>query len=228
LRVRGLANGEIAMNIKASGRSALIITAALWLCAAGPMRATESDARTTDTTKADGSAGAPVALNKFTKPRAKKHTAAAASKSSKTAAKTSDVKKPDDADASKDDGATPIPPSVANANARLQGDTAADNALKVASAQADSALQSAKQDDQANVPAANTEVVSADQLNEVDRSLTDEKAPTATLALASMTQTSARLSSDDSTWNQTSLIGKIFIAFGGLLTLASAARMFMA
>jgi hypothetical protein len=220
------------MNIKASGRSALIIAAGLWLCIAGPMRATESDARVADTTtKADSAAGAPVALNKFAKPRAKKH-AAAPSKSGKTAAKTQDGKtqdgrKSDDAEASKVDAATAIPSAVANANAQLPGgDTAADNALKVASAQADSALQSARQDDQASVPAVNTEVVSADQLNEVDRSLSDEKAPAATLALASMTQ--ARASSDDSTWNQTSLIGKIFIAFGGLLTLASAARMFMA
>jgi hypothetical protein len=35
-------------------------------------------------------------------------------------------------------------------------------------------------------------------------------------------------SKEDSTWDQTSLIGKIFIAFGALLTIASAARMFMA
>ena len=35
-------------------------------------------------------------------------------------------------------------------------------------------------------------------------------------------------SNDSSTWDQTSLIGKIFIAFGALLTMASAARMFMA
>ena len=33
---------------------------------------------------------------------------------------------------------------------------------------------------------------------------------------------------DDTLWSQTSLIGKIFIAFGGLLTVASAARMFIA
>ena len=33
---------------------------------------------------------------------------------------------------------------------------------------------------------------------------------------------------ESSTWDQTSLIGKIFIAFGALLTMASAARMFMA
>jgi hypothetical protein len=43
-----------------------------------------------------------------------------------------------------------------------------------------------------------------------------------------MAQAPAAVSSSDSTWDQTSLIGKIFIAFGGLLTLASAARMFMA
>jgi len=216
------------MNIKASGRSALIITAGLWLCIAGPMRATESDARAADTAaKADGTAGTPVALNKFAKPRVKKH-AAAPSKSSKTAAKTPEVKKPDVAEAPKDNAAAPIPPSVANANAQLPGgESAADNVLKVASAQADSALQSARQDDQANASPQTTDVVSADQLNDVDRSLTDEKPPTATLALASMSQSYAR-ASDDSTWNQTSLIGKIFIAFGGLLTVASAARMFMA
>jgi hypothetical protein len=33
---------------------------------------------------------------------------------------------------------------------------------------------------------------------------------------------------ESSTWDQTSLIGKIFIGFGTLLTMASAARMFMA
>jgi hypothetical protein len=33
---------------------------------------------------------------------------------------------------------------------------------------------------------------------------------------------------DSSTLDKTSLIGKVFIAFGALLTLASAARMFMA
>jgi hypothetical protein len=38
----------------------------------------------------------------------------------------------------------------------------------------------------------------------------------------------AAASNDNSTWDQTSLIGKIFIAFGALLTIASAARMFMA
>jgi hypothetical protein len=34
--------------------------------------------------------------------------------------------------------------------------------------------------------------------------------------------------SEHSIWDETSLIGKIFIGFGALLTIASAARMFMA
>jgi hypothetical protein len=86
---------------------------------------------------------------------------------------------------------------------------------------------------QAPAPAANAELVSADQLNDVDRALSDsrnddrDKAAAATLAMA-VAQAPVMASTDDSTWGQTTLIGKIFIAFGGLLTLASAARMFMA
>jgi hypothetical protein len=217
------------MDIKASGRSALIITAGLWMCFAGPMRATESDARASDA-KATESTGAPIALNKFAKPRSKKHIAVASRKSGKVAAKTPDASKAGDADtASAEAASSTIPASVANANAQLQaGDTPANNALKIAAAQADSVLKTTVQGGPAGASVANTELVSADQLNEVDRSLGDDKAdkaPAPTMAMAAM-QMPAR--SDDSAWNQTSLIGRIFIAFGGLLTLASAARMFMA
>jgi hypothetical protein len=225
------------MNYKASGRSALIITAGLWMCFAGPMRATESAARASDSAaKTESAAGAPVALNKFTKHRSKKQ-AAVSRKPEKVAAKPADAKKADQTDAAQDDAASPnIPPSVANANAQLQtGDSPADNALKVASVQADNALKTARQDDQAqnsapssaNASAATAELVSPDQLNEVDRSISDDKAPAATLSMA-VAQTPATVRSSDSTWDQASLIGKVFIAFGGLLTFASAARMFMA
>ena len=71
-------------------------------------------------------------------------------------------------------------------------------------------------------------MVAADQLNDVDRgTVTDDKAPAPTLSMA-VAQTPYTAGDIDSTWNQTSLIGKIFVAFGGLLTVASAARMFMA
>jgi hypothetical protein len=214
------------MNIKASGRSALIITAGLWMCFAGPMRAT--DARASDSTaKTESTAGAPVALNKFTKHRSKKQ-AAVSHKPDKAASKPADAKKADQDDTAQADAAAPnIPSSVANANAQLQaGDTPADDALKTAAAQADNALKTARQNDQANA-SGNAELVSADQLNEVDRSLSDDKAPAPTLSMA-VAQAPATARSSDSTWDQASLIGKIFIAFGGLLTFASAARMFMA
>jgi len=72
----------------------------------------------------------------------------------------------------------------------------------------------------------------ADQLSESDRAArpddvktpvvvtqTEAPAPGANLVVAG---------SQNATWDETSLIGKVFIAFGALLTLASAARMFMA
>jgi hypothetical protein len=219
------------MNIKASGRSALIITAGFWLCFAGPMRGTESNARTADSTaRTESATGAPIVL---TRQHPKKQATAHSRNSSKTA-KTSDGskgvdgKKADDA-AAEDATPTNIPPSVANANAQLQtGDTAAADAAKNMSTQADNVLKNARQGPApADVAAATTELVSADQLNEVDRSLSEDK-PAPTLAMALTPTTSSSASSDDSTWGQTSLIGKVFIAFGGLLTLASAARMFMA
>src|SRR6185295_5617110 len=83
---------------------------------------------------------------------------------------------------------------------------------------------------------ADAALVAADQLNEVDRVMSEakieekdkDKAPAATPAVPVAQAPAVAASTDDSSWGQASLIGKIFIAFGGLLTLASAARMFMA
>jgi hypothetical protein len=72
-----------------------------------------------------------------------------------------------------------------------------------------------------------TILVAADQLNEVDRSLREggqEPAVSANPPPAPV----AAVGGEGSTWDRTSLIGKIFIGFGALLTMASAARMFMA
>lgn len=237
------------MKIKASGRSAVTIATGIWVCFAAPLHATETADGATETT---ATAGAPVALSKFTKHRSekpRKHVSKGVEKSTTTASKISESKKPADAEASKDDGAPPtITPAVADANAQMSaGDTLADKAVKTMSAQADNVLLAAKQggvtDLQPSTPPATPDVVSEDQLNDVDRALSENKVDQAapSLALASIeapaqaaaAQTPAAtmspaVSNDDSTWGQTSLIGKIFIAFGGLLTLASAARMFIA
>lgn len=64
---------------------------------------------------------------------------------------------------------------------------------------------------------------SSDQLNDTDRNAaatSEASVPHTTL----MTATSG----DRSVWDETSLIGKVFIGFGAVLTVASAARMFIA
>lgn len=235
------------MNVKASARSALIVAAGFWMCLASPLQAAEDRSVAAATT--EGAAGPPVALGKFTKKsrhwkRASLHRKSVriASKASRHNAKTA-AKNKTSAAMKNDNYPSAIPPSVANAHAQLAAadlpadmdsvSTKAGDMLRTMSARQ---LASAGQDVPA--PAAAAELVSADQLNEVDRALSDaksddkDKAPSATLAMAvaqaPAPAQAAVVSADDSAWNRTSLIGKIFIALGGLLTLASAARMFMA
>jgi hypothetical protein len=228
------------MIIKANGRSALILTTGLLVClAAGPSQAAPASAdNAAANAKAENAATAPVALNKYTKQAARHGRSYAQRKSSKLAEKSSAGKKATDDPA--DDGdnssaSSAIPPSVANANAALATpDTPTGDAAKAMSARANEILQAAP-DNPANAqPAALTQIVSADQLNDVDRAL-QSASPAPTLAVASAEPpavpapaVTAAGNSESSTWDQTSLIGKIFIGFGALLTMASAARMFMA
>jgi hypothetical protein len=243
------------MNIKASGCSALIIAAGFWVCIPGPLQAAEDADGGVAAYRTESVAGPPIALNKFAKKsRHWKHVSSqrksvkvasrdAAEPAKASEKKISEKKKTREIDAAlNDDGSAPsLPPAVANANAQLaSADGPADSATALSSQARDRLqLMAANQSDpQAQSPTQNTELVAADQLNDVDRALSEsrnddrDKAPAATLAMAAAqppapTQ-AATVSADDSAWSQTSLIGKIFIAFGGLLTLASAARMFMA
>jgi hypothetical protein len=226
------------MTIKASGRSALILAAGLWVCFAGPSQAA-ADADSADYTAAssqpENTAGAPIALNKYIKHGSRHGKHYAHRKSSKVALSSANDKKPaatDERDNST--AASAIPPSVANANAQLAAaDTPTANAM---SARANDILQTAPDNSTNTQPAADSQVVSADQLNDVDRALhaTPPPAPAPALTMASAEAPAAPAppvmasSNENSTWDQTSLIGKIFIGFGALLTMASAARMFMA
>jgi len=222
------------MTTRANGRSALILATGLFVCFAGPSQAAGADADNAATSsKPENAAGAPIALDKYTK-HAARH---AHRKSSKVALKSSTAKKPATTDVTADDGDSPtaIPPSVANANAQLaSADTPAGKA-KAMSARANEILQTAPDNAADAQPAAETQVVSADQLNDVDRTLRETTRPAPTLAMAAAQAPAASAatvmaadSNESSTWDQTSLIGKIFIGFGALLTMASAARMFMA
>jgi hypothetical protein len=151
-----------------------------------------------------------------------------ARKSAKVASKSADSKKSTENDAAdvSSTNAPKIPSTVANANAQLTSSDAADSASAM-TAKANTMLLAA-----ADKPIpADAAVVSSDQLNDVDRALQQTPPSTQTVAMASAkaapTTPAFASGGDSSTWDQTSLIGKIFIGFGALLTVASAARMFM-
>jgi hypothetical protein len=230
------------MIVKASARSTLILATTLifatgvGLCLAGPSQAAEGADDVTATSNSESVAGAPIALNKYTKRSARHSRKYAHHKSDNVELKSTAGKKDAAADVAADDAnnssALPsaIPASVANANARLASADTPVGSAKAMSARANNILQAAADTPAQVQPARDSQVVSADQLNDVDRALHESNPPAAaTVAMApAPAPVVTAASNESSTWDQTSLIGKIFIGFGALLTMASAARMFMA
>jgi hypothetical protein len=226
------------MTIKASAGSAMILAAGLLIGFAGlsPAMAAGEDSAAVSKSESATSGKSVKHGSRYLKKRYAHRTYThAASKSVES--KKADEKQVADASG----GTTPaIPEWLANANAQMTAADAAPDSAKGMSAamseKANTVLQAAV-DKPADAEApADTAVVAPDQLNETDRALHLQEAPatsTQTVALASTSRAAAEGASqaannDSSTLDKTSLIGKIFIAFGALLTMASAARMFMA
>jgi hypothetical protein len=214
------------MIIKASGRSALIMTAGLLVLLASPvLAATDGD----DSADSKSATAAPVTH------RAVRHVSHhrqsyAHQKSQAVATKTDDDKKAATADATPDDNkALPdIPPSIANARAQMLLAGAQINAA--AAIPPGTNVAPAAPDSSANASADNgTFMVAADQLNDVDRTLQEGSSTAAPTTTASSPPPApaTTMTGESSVWDETSLIGKIFIGFGALLTMASAARMFI-
>ena len=223
------------MTIKASGRSALILAAGLWIgFGIGFVR--PSLAATADT-----GANAAATPDNSAK-HGSHHKKEAHRKSDKAADKSAPDTKAAGATASDGGDKAPavpsaqIPPTVANANAQLTPTDSPADSARAMSERVTNILQGIPDDSADAAPAAGSPVVAADQLNDVDRALHETTPPTTPVALASADAPVPAISptavaantSDNSTWDETSLIGKIFIGFGALLTMASAARMFMA
>jgi hypothetical protein len=210
------------MTIKAGGRVALIAATGLLACVVGvswtvaASNAAEQKSEYVSTSKKVKQ----VRYYKRYAHRKYTHTAQKSSEEKKAGIEVADAGVP---------GA--LPNSVANANARMGGDVAND-AAPAMTARANALLSNDQPADQQG-SVTTLQVVEADQLNDVDKTL-QEQAPASqtTVAVAPTkpvtTVASKPAASETSTWDQTSLIGKIFIAFGALLTVASAARMFMA
>lgn len=242
------------MSIGASGRSAWIIAAGLLLGFAGPMGTTDSAAEPAGMAAAPQAAekvGAPVKLGRFSKHRTHKRHAARTRKSVKSEPKTNAKAQETTASTAHDSNKpVPLPPTIANANASVEMPDGAEGLSRDGSPKTEAGtlassageMLAVKQEDGAlpadntASPAARVEIVSSDEVNEIDRTLAENRQDAPSLALASIdlappsdsAKTGQTMASDSSTWNQTSLIGKIFIAFGGLLMIGSAARMFMA
>jgi hypothetical protein len=217
--------------IKATGLAALTLAAALFMFLGDATQAAPTSADTTASSNEDGAS----------KPTRHRRHYAHRRSSSKTAQKSSD----DKADKSEKDtssaavnnavpASSAMPPSVANANARLAAaDTPTAAAATAMTSRANENLLAAGDD---TVPASgpDNKVVASDQLNDVDRALQQDNPSAQKTVLAAVDAQPrpgpgvAASSGESSTWDQTSLIGKIFIGFGALLTVASAARMFMA
>jgi hypothetical protein len=212
------------MTIKASGRSALILAAGIFVCVAGlaPATAANSDRAATASKSDSATSGKSVRQSARQWKRYSR-------RSGKIASKPAETKKAAEKDIASSDSTLAIPASVANANAQL---ASAEPAPAPGSAQAmteKANILLAAADKPAEAEAES--VVASDQLNDIDRALQQNPA-TQTVAMAPVRATAAppvvASSNESSAWDQTSLIGKIFIAFGALLTMASAARMFMA
>jgi hypothetical protein len=235
------------MTIKAGGRSALIsaliLATGLFVCfaASSPMAAGADDNAVVNSksasSEADGAAGEATAVRKYVRHGSRHWKRHAHRKPDSLALKSSATRKARADDIAPDDGGISIPPRLANANAQVAAadtpvgtpadtpavETPAGNA-RAMSARANDILQT--EQPAGAQPAADAQVISTDQLNDVDRTLQTSPSSAPTMAGADTAAAPEVASRDEnSSWDQASLIGKLFMGFGALLTVASAARM---
>ena len=210
------------MIINASGRSALIFAAALFVLLAGPAMAATDNDDATAAAKPDSQA-ASATLHK-TYRHASHHRKRYAHRKLHAIAKADDDKKTTatDAVAHHDTGLPAIPPSIANANAQM---LLAGTQIGAAAVIPVGTEVPATTSNNANADS-ETLVAAADQLSDDDRTL-QQGSSTAAATVGSSPAPAATMTNESSVWDQASLIGKLFIGFGALLTMASAARMFI-
>jgi hypothetical protein len=226
----------------ASGRSALIVAVGLLVSLASPVTA----ATDADDSTPESKSGTTATVTQRPVRHAWHHRRHYTHRRSHPVATKTDDKEADQkvatTDAAPNDGKAPndnrvssnIPPSIANANAQMLLAGVQLSAAAAIPSGADAASMAS--DNSAKTAADNgTFMVAADQLNDVDKTLQEssstpaaaDAAPAVTTASPPPVAAAATMTSESSTWDQTSLIGKIFIGFGALLTMASAARMFI-
>lgn len=237
------------MTVKASAAGALMLATGLILSIAGPSPATAAGSEGAAASKSESATSEKSTKSSSRYLKKKRH---AHRKYTRTASKSAETGK-----AAADAGASTrqaIPESVANANAQMNstdaaqgdiGDSAKGMSQAISAKASTILLAAADNHADGQAPAEGAAVATPDQLNDVDKVLQEsrslqtgasqtvapEPAASQTVAIGqakpAQQDNPAQVSGSDSL-DKTSLIGKIFIAFGTLLTMASAARMFMA
>jgi hypothetical protein len=210
---------------KASVRCALILATGAFVLCASPVMAVDNDGSAANATSSSQAAPA-------SRPRSFRHTwhhrRHYAHRRIHAIARAVDEKADDEktaapAAATSDNKALPeMPSSIANANAQMLLTSAQ---IGAAAAIPSGTGTSATPSNAANA-SGEFAVAASDQLNDADKNL-QESGSTATATATPPPAPAMTMSGESSIWDQTSLIGKIFIGFGALLTVASAARMFI-
>jgi hypothetical protein len=223
--------------LKASRRAALLLLAAVFVLFGGAAQAAPSSPTSSKADDASKQADVVKSGKQRHHTSSRRTGSKSAQKSDDKAGKTSVAAKADEAriDNSADSdipASSQMPPEVANAHAQLAAaDTPPAAAASAMTGRANNNVQAAA--DNTAAPNAESQAVAPDQASDPDRALQQDTQP-AQKAVIAATDAQPRpapvmASSDHSSaWDQSSLIGKIFIGVGTLLTLASAARMFMA
>lgn len=229
--------------VKASGRAALIVLAGLLLLFGGLAQAAPgSSTSRSDNAGKQADAAKPskhrrhesgrTGSSKTAQKSDDKSDAPAKADEAKSDTKAADAKAADGKAGNDEPASSQMPSAVANANAQLAtGDTPTAAAAPAMTDRANDNVQAAAEN--TNDATAEGQVVAPDQLNDIDRAVQQDNPPAqkAVIAAAEPQPRPAPVmasSQQSSAWDQSSLIGKIFIGVGTLLTLASAARMFMA
>jgi hypothetical protein len=214
-----------------------VIAATGALLIAGPLQA--APAETSDAAAQTKSASKPLALVKTKKatsqktartPRVHRGAAAKAERKSEPAQKRQRAAK----DAA-DKPETELKPDVANAQARwagpikgeaaISGKPPMDQDVEAQRATLQGATESAQASSDSETAAA-VDVAAAEPA--VAESQPAAQPPRVVRPVSATPVAEARPAAGGGAWDQSTLIGKIFIAFGGMLTLASAARMLIA
>ncbi|WP_253710230.1 hypothetical protein [Bradyrhizobium sp. WD16] len=237
------------MKYPANGRWALIVAAGiLAFCASEAQAGLFSFS--TDTAQADAAAAPPALAqqaetSKPAKPsrqtKSRRHRTEHSAKAKKT--ETPPAAETSAADSAAKAGRTGVsenanteakptmPPAIANANAQMLNPAPAQSAAGPAptppAAATEATPAEAAPPAEAAAPAADGNIVASDELNDLDKAAVADKPAPRVLRPVSDSVQSASAPGED-VWGHTSLIGKIFIALGSVLTLASAARMFIA